>query len=233
MITDSLGSIRLQARRPVYSSKHQIEQRRDLGRPVNLFAFTDEQLLEQIAQRNAEALETLYDRHAQVVYSLILRIVRNQTSAEEILQEAFWQIWTSAGSYQGSGSAAAWIYRIARNKALDYLRRLKRTTEGGEVEYLDAIANAMEPGSGAGHSTVEQAAERNWRAQQVRAALQSLPEEQRICVELAYFDGLSQSQIAELLRLPLGTVKTRLRLGIEKLERLLLAAGLQGSETLQ
>lgn len=222
----------LQARRSV-DSNHRVEQRRDPDRLVNLFALTDEQLLEQIGQRNAEALETLYDRHAQVVYSLILRIVRKQTSAEEVLQEVFWQVWTSAISYRGSGSAAAWIYRIARNKALDHLRRQKRTSEGNEVEYLDSIAGALEPDLAAKNFSVEQTAERNWRAQQVRAALQSLPEEQRVCVELAYFEGLSQSQIAEVLRLPLGTVKTRLRLGMEKLERLLVAAGLRGGEALQ
>lgn len=228
MLTDSLLTIGLRVQRPI-----RFEQRKDLDRPVNLPALTDEQLLAQIARQNAEALEILYDRHAQVVYSLLLRILRNQTSAEEVLQDVFWQVWISADSYRGSGSAAAWIYRIARNKALNQLRRLKRSTESGEVEYLDALANTREAASVSAGSDIEQTAERNWHAQQVRSALQSLPEEQRICVELAYFDGLSQSQIAELLRLPLGTVKTRLRLGMEKLERLLLAAGLRGSEALR
>jgi RNA polymerase sigma-70 factor (ECF subfamily) len=191
---------------------------------VSLSHLPDEQLVTRVAQQDRAALEALYDRHAQVVYSLVLRIVRDEGAAEELLQESFWQVWKSADSYAGSGAAAAWLYRIARNKALDYLRRVKaRPVETGAEAELVEVADR--PAQRA--SSVELAVELRWRAEQVRAALAQLPEEQRLCLELAYFEGMTQSQLAEHLALPLGTIKTRLRLGVEKLERWLLAAGLQ------
>jgi RNA polymerase sigma-70 factor (ECF subfamily) len=191
---------------------------------VTLSSLPDETLLAQIARRDVAAMEALYDRHAQVVYSLVLRIVREETTAEELLQESFWQVWKSATTYDATGPAAAWLYRIARNKALDQLRRVKArpAAVSGEVA-LSAVGDR--PAERA--SSVEVAAELRWRAEQVRTGLNRLPDEQRVCVELAYYEGLSQSQIAEQLGLPLGTIKTRLRLGVEKLERLLMAAGLQ------
>jgi RNA polymerase sigma-70 factor (ECF subfamily) len=183
----------------------------------------DEKLLAQIAQRDVAAMEALYDRHAQVVYSLVLRIVREETTAEELLQESFWQVWKSANTYDATGPGAAWLYRIARNKALDQLRRAKaRPAEAAGETELAAVGDRPVQGD----SSVEVAAELRWRAEQVRAGLNRLPEEQRVCVELAYYEGMSQSQIAEQLGLPLGTIKTRLRLGVEKLERWLMAAGL-------
>jgi RNA polymerase sigma-70 factor (ECF subfamily) len=85
--------------------------------------LSDEILLQRVAQQDAAALEELYDRHAQVIYNLIMRIVRETTLAEELLQETFWQVWRQADKFRGEGTAVAWLYRIARNKSLDQLRR--------------------------------------------------------------------------------------------------------------
>ncbi len=183
----------------------------------------DEALLRLIAERDAEALEVLYDRHAQVVYNLILRIVHTRESADDILQETFWQVWKKADDFRG-GTAAAWLYRIARNKSLDQLRRhgarpqsLRTATEEAEQQ----LWNTLEATTSDADHVVEQGQDR----QRVREALDQIPPEQRLCLELAYFEGMSQSQIAEHTDTPLGTIKTRIRLGLQKLERLLRAAG--------
>ncbi|MDQ4078393.1 MAG: sigma-70 family RNA polymerase sigma factor [Chloroflexota bacterium] len=184
---------------------------------------SDEALLQLIAKHDTEALEALYDRHAQVVYNLILRIVRSREVADELLQETFWQVWKKADDFRG-GTAAAWLYRIARNKSLDQLRRhsarpqpVTTATEEAEQE----LWNTLEATTSAVDQVIEQRRERR----EVREALDQIPPEQRLCLELAYFEGMSQSEIAEHIDTPLGTIKTRIRLGLQKLERLLRAAG--------
>lgn len=189
--------------------------------------LSDEVLLGQVAGRDAAALETLYDRHAQVVYNLIVRIVQDVAIADELLQETFWQIWQQANNYRGEGAAAAWIYRIARNKSLDQLRRQKVRPQPVETETAEAEA-ALWEGLPAEEADVELDVERRQSYQSVRQALQQIPTEQRNYLELAYFEGMSQRQIAEYTKTPLGTVKTRLRMGLEKLGRLLGGAGQRG-----
>jgi RNA polymerase sigma-70 factor (ECF subfamily) len=193
-------------------------------RAVNLSQLPDGQLLERIAKRDVAAVEVFYARHAQAVLSLILRIVRDHAVAEELLQECFWQVWKSAQSYESSGAGAAWLFRIARNKALDHLRRIK-VRPPIVAEEAESVLDAG--GFAQNISSVELAVEQRWRAEQVRNGLARIPEEQRICLELAYFEGMSQSEIAEHLSLPLGTIKSRLRLGVEKMERYLLATGME------
>ncbi|MGH2541948.1 MAG: RNA polymerase sigma factor [Ardenticatenaceae bacterium] len=185
---------------------------------------SDEALLRLVAEGDARALEACYDRHAQLVYNVIFRIVRSSDLADEILQETFWQVWQKADSFSGDGTAAAWLYRIARNKSLDLLRRQKARpqplmtgTEQDEHRVWDTLS--------ADDSDVEQALERRWDRQRVREALQLIPAEQRLCLELAYFEGMSQSQIAEYTDTPLGTIKTRIRMGVRKLERILRGYG--------
>lgn len=190
---------------------------------MNLTKLSDEQLLQLVARRDADAFETLYDRHAQTVYNLILRIVSDQRTAEELVQECFWQVWQKAGDYRGAGAGAAWLYRIARNRGLDRLRRRDARPQPVVWEMEDAptrVAEAFQTPS------VETTVEQRWRQQQVRQGLSSLPEEQRVILELAYFEGMTQSEIADYLSLPIGTIKSRIRLGVEKLERLLVAIGL-------
>jgi RNA polymerase sigma-70 factor, ECF subfamily len=195
---------------------------------VNLTKLSDEQLLQLIARRDADAFETLYDRHAQIVHSLILRIIGEPRAAEDLVQECFWQVWQKASDYRGNGAAAAaWIYRIARNHGIDRLRRrdARPKTVTLEGEELPAIfgRNYQTP-------SVEATVEQSLQLQQVRQSLTLLPEEQRVILELAYFEGMTQSEIAEYLSLPIGTIKSRVRLGVEKLERLLVAQGLRRGE---
>jgi RNA polymerase sigma-70 factor (ECF subfamily) len=177
----------------------------------------DETLLRLIAQHDPNALSALYERHAQTIYNVAMHIVRDATAADEILQDTFWQVWQKAADFSNTGSGAAWLYRIARNKSLDQLRRRKARPEAiATSQLLDShAALATEP------RPVEQATEQAWQQQQVRHALASLPDEQRLCLELVYFEGLSHRQIAEQTQSPIGTVKTRVRMGLEKLARLL------------
>jgi RNA polymerase sigma-70 factor (ECF subfamily) len=186
--------------------------------------FSDEALLQQVARRDATALEELYDRHAQIVYNLIIRIVRETALADELLQETFWQVWRQADKFRGEGAAAAWLYRIARNKSLDQLRRRQVRPQPVDTANEEAEAAVWEQ-LPAAEPEVEQTIERRQDSASVRQALAQIPAEQRNCLELAYFEGMSQRQIAAHTNTPLGTVKTRLQMGLEKLERLLTTAG--------
>lgn len=182
-------------------------------------SLTDEGLLARILQQDSTALELLYDRHAQTVYSLLLRIVRDQAVAEELLQETFFQVWRKAEQFQGNGAVAAWLYRIARNKALDQLRRQKVRPQVVSDEQ-DGFDDPAAPGQ-----NVEQQVDQGWDREHIRQALAQIPEEQRMCLEMAYFEGMSQRQISDYTRTPVGTIKTRIRMGMNKLERLLRAVG--------
>ncbi|MCB0168145.1 MAG: sigma-70 family RNA polymerase sigma factor [Anaerolineae bacterium] len=186
--------------------------------------LSDENLLQKIAQQDSAALELLYDRHAQTVFNLIGRIVRDMAIADELLQETFWQVWQQADRYRGEGSAAAWMYRIARNKSLDQLRRQKARPQPLETG-SEADDQAVWDQLPADNAEVEPVVEQRRDSNAVRQALQEIPSEQRQCLELAYFEGMSQRQIAEHTATPLGTVKTRIKMGMEKMERFLRAEG--------
>lgn len=191
-----------------------------LGSRPNLSQQNDETLLQLVAQRNLAAYDLLYRRHAQVMYNLIARIVRDQATAEDLLQDVFWQIWENANQYRGSGAALAWMMRVARNRALDQLRRqrVRPPTVNDDAEEVESVAAPM---------TVEEAVEIQTRRVQVQRALESIPEEQRVCLELAYFEGLSQREIAEQTNMAVGTIKSRIRIGLEKVERLLRGSGVR------
>lgn len=181
--------------------------------------YSDEMLLQLVNGKDLWAYEILYARHAQSLYSLLIRIVREPTTAEDLLQETFWQIWQKSEQYSEKGSVAAWLHRIARNKGLDQLRSTKArpstTNDLRTVEQSTAYA----------YASAEQAVEQRLKQQHVVQALESIPSEQRVCLELAYFEGMSQREIAEHTSTPLGTIKTRMRIGLEKVERLLRASG--------
>ncbi|CAN5576276.1 hypothetical protein BH10CHL1_BH10CHL1_39240 [soil metagenome] len=181
--------------------------------------WSDEILLQAVTKKDSRAFELLYDRHAAFVYNLLVCIVRNEGMAEELLQETFWQVWQKAGQYSGIGAGVAWIQQIARHKALDHLRGQKARPAILANDF-DALEWALryEP-------SAESEFEQNWTCQQVRQALEHVPCEQRLCLELAYFEGLSHQEIAEQTNTPLGTIKTRIRLGMKKLERELLGRG--------
>jgi RNA polymerase sigma-70 factor (ECF subfamily) len=153
------------------------------------------------------------------MYNLCARIVRDPATAEDLLQEVFWQIWENAHQYRGSGAALAWMMRVARNRALDQLRRqrVRPPLVSDDAEEVEAVAGSV---------TTEEAVEIQMRRAQVQAALEAIPEDQRVCLELAYFEGLSQREIAEQTNTAVGTIKSRIRIGLEKVERLLRGSGL-------
>ncbi len=179
---------------------------------------TSAALLPAVAQGNVSAFEELYDRYASTVYGLLLRILANPDDAQEVLQETFVKAWTSAAMFDAvRGSEVAWLISIARSRGIDRLRsrrtRADREDEAGrEMSVFSAFVE-----SATGADDAIEAEER--RA--VRGALAELPEAQRIALELAYFEGLSQTEIAARLSQPLGTIKTRMQLGMKKMrERL-------------
>lgn len=149
----------------------------------------------------------LFDQYSRVVYSVALRVLKDPGQAEDVMQEIFFQIWLNPASFRPDrGSMGAWLVVVARNRAIDSLRRRKPTDS---VE--DVILSA--PGDLASE------AERNVMVSRVRTVLKDMPEEQQQAVELAYFEGLSHSEIAEKLGDPLGTVKTRIRLALVTLRK--------------
>jgi RNA polymerase sigma-70 factor (ECF subfamily) len=166
-------------------------------------------LLNRVVARDSSAVGELYDRHSRLLYGLILRILRDRGESEEVLQEVFVQVWTRAETYNVAlGAPAAWLVRIARNRAIDRLR-------ANSVRARTVEATPLPPPV----ATPEACAALTERQRAVVRALEALPPEQRQLIELAYFEGLTQSELAERFGLPLGTVKTRVRTGMMTLRR--------------
>jgi RNA polymerase sigma-70 factor (ECF subfamily) len=179
---------------------------------------SDEDLLHQIARSESKALATLYDRYGRLVFSLALRMVGNAASAEEITQDVFVQVWNNAASYQPELSKlTTWLTSITRYRSIDLLRRRNVRPDGHILE--DPVEDLVI--SGGREELPEVQLEAKTADQQVRLALAELPEEQRAVLLMAYFQGLSQPEMAAALNQPLGTVKTRVRLGLQKLRRIL------------
>ncbi len=175
--------------------------------PVPPDSLSDEDLLERVArERDRDAFEVLYGRYARAVYSLVVRIVRDRHTGEDVAQEAFAAVWRAAAGYnRGRGSAAAWMFAIARNAAIDAGRARVPLVVG---EMPDRPDPSPLP---------DDQAIRELEAFRVHVAVDSLPEREREVIELAYFSGLAQSEIAERLELPLGTVKTRTRSALQRM----------------
>jgi len=181
----------------------------------------DEELMPLVGEKDPEAFEVFYDRHGGAAYSLAYRIVGDRTSAEDVTQEAFLSIWRSGARYdRARGSVRAWTLGIVRNRAIDALRR-QAAGRAPKLTFDDDAVLEQRPSP---DLTDEQALQRD-EALRLRGALSELPGEQSKVIELAYFGGFSHSEIAEMLSMPLGTVKGRMRLGIEKI-RTQLAEGL-------
>jgi RNA polymerase sigma-70 factor, ECF subfamily len=175
--------------------------------------LADEEVMLLVQRGEARAFELLYDRHGRAAFSLAYRMVGNRVNAEDITQEAFLSIWRSRLRYDPvRGSVRTWILGIVHNRAIDGLRR--SIVHDRRRETMDGVEERHE----APERTEVEAARRE-EARGVRSALSALPEEQRRTIELAYFGGFSHSQIAELLDEPIGTVKGRMRLGLEKMRR--------------
>ena len=175
-----------------------------------------------MAQGDDHALGTLFDRWATLVNSVAMRIVQDPDEAEEIVEDTFWQAWRQADRYEGErGTVAAWLGTIARSRALDRLRARRRSREEPWAQPLAEHPTTSSPEPIAHASDPARDAEQADQRERVARALESLSAEQRETILLAYFGGLSQSEIAERCGLPLGTVKTRTRLAMEKLRGLL------------
>ena len=175
----------------------------------------DRAALERIARGDHEGLAALYDRHSRPVYSLAFRILQDQGEAEDIVQDVFSQAWRQAAHYDPSrGAVAAWLYTLARSRAIDRLRANRARPEKA-VDDRQA-ANVVDPRMPADVQLLS--AE---QVGQIRAALEALPVLQRVAIELAYYEGLTHVEIAERLEQPLGTVKTRIRLALGKLRDVL------------
>jgi RNA polymerase sigma-70 factor (ECF subfamily) len=169
------------------------------------------------SQGDETALATLYDLHSRAVYSLAVRIVGDEADAEDVLLDVFDQAWRQAGRYDARrGTVAAWLLNLARSRAIDRLRARRARPDAGAA--TDDVALALLPAHVADPADAL-AATRD--AEKVRRALSELPVLQRLAIELAYFEGLTQSEIADRLEQPLGTVKTRIRNGLLKLREVL------------
>ena len=162
-------------------------------------------LMNRVVTRDPTAVAELYDSYSRLLFGLILRIVKDRSEAEEVLQEVFVQVWTRAHTYNTSlGSPAGWLVGIARNRAIDRLRA-KAVRDRAALEAVPETAASDDPET---HATIVE------RRRTVQRALDALPPEQRELIQQAYFLGLTQSELAERYGLPLGTVKTRIRSGL-------------------
>ena len=179
----------------------------------DIHRLADEELMQLVRQGDPRAFETVYDRHGGAAFSLAYRMVGNRTVAEDVVQEAFLSIWRSRLRYETErGSVRSWVLGIVHHRTIDALRRnlvhdRRRTSAEGIEERHEAPER----------TDVEAA--RREEARSVRAALETLPDQQTKVIELAYFGGFTHTQIAEMLDMPVGTVKGRMRLGLEKLRR--------------
>jgi len=169
------------------------------------------ELVGEVARGDREAFGRFYDRYASLVFSFALRLLRARSEAEDLLQEVFFQAWRQAASYDpGRGTPEAWMIMRARARAIDRIRAVRRRGETFVAPVDEKLAVAPDM---AGGNAADRAADRDT----VQGALSQLPLAQREVIELAYYAGLTQTEIAERLQQPLGTVKTRIRLGLERL----------------
>ena len=165
-------------------------------------------LLQRIAKHDAEAISELYDLESTVLYSVIVRVLRSEADAEDVLQEVFLRVWERAYQYNPEVSPpSVWLIRIARNLAIDRLRSKLSKTQAREqdIESLDDIEDVQE------RTRPDSAAIISEHRDEIRGALDEMPRDQRVLIEFAYFRDYTQSELAEHFKLPLGTVKTRVR----------------------
>jgi RNA polymerase sigma-70 factor, ECF subfamily len=204
-----------------------VSQERKKPEPVLLAALNihsaddvspDAALVQRLLRRDVNAFEQIYKRHARIVYSLVLRILRQVATAEEVVQEIFLQVWRNSAQYDARrGPFTPWLLTLARNRALDHLRlkgeRQRRVEDQSDPLVSGSIAKSVSP------PRFEEALDEKRRGERVRALIGALPAQQRKALELAYFEGLSHSEIAAALKEPLGTVKSWIRSALLKLKQ--------------
>lgn len=178
---------------------------------ADFVAGDDKELIERLRSRDPQAMADLYDRFSKVVFSVIVRIVRNASVAEELTQEAFLRAWNRGGDFDTSrGRIGPWLLTIARNRAIDYLRSTAGQQQANTYELVSSERITLFVNN-------EQKMLDQEQARRIRAGFSKLNENQRKVLELAYFEGLSQSEMAEKLGQPLGTVKTWVRTALSTL----------------
>jgi len=187
---------------------------RETGMPTSTAlaaAQLDSDLLARVQRGEESAMAAIYDRYSKIVYSVALRVLRDPASAEDILQEVFMQMWRSPAKFVAArGSLGGWLAVVARNRSIDRLRR-RRPSEQVEEMNIAALGNLADE------------AERSLMMERCRSIIVQLPPEQRKTLEMAFFDGLSHSEIADMTGDPLGTVKTRIRSAVMTLRKALQA----------
>jgi RNA polymerase sigma-70 factor (ECF subfamily) len=178
------------------------------GRHYHILA--DEDLISLVEAADAEAFATLYDRHSRAAFSLAYRMMGERQASEDLMQDAFLKVWRSAKSYRAErGSVRTWILSIVHNGGIDQIR--SQASRRRTQDKIEASAPRSQPSEAFAETL------RNSQRDQVREALDTLPPEQLKILELAYFSGYTHVEISDLLRLPLGTVKGRMRLGLKKI----------------
>ena len=182
-------------------------------------ASEERDLMRRIADQDEAALATLYDRYSSLVFSLTLRIVKERQEAEDLLQDVFLQVWEKASSFDHNrGHLYGWLVTLARNRSIDRIRQKQSLQRRHNKLEEEAVLD--EPIRQTAQSPLEMVVALE-QASQVKEAMQQIPKEQQDVILLAYFGGYSQSEIAKILNAPLGTVKTRTRQGMRKLEQIL------------
>ena len=180
----------------------------------------DLELMQRIVRQDAAAFSSFYDGHAPTVFAFLCKMFCDRTEAEDVLQETFWQVWREAVRYEPSrGSPVAWLIKIARSRGIDRLRqlRLKAQRDGGPIEEWHEQLQTQ--------PSVEAMAMKQESQGSVHREMDKLPFEQREAITLAFFGGLTHQQIAKRLGTPLGTIKTRIRLGMQKLQEAIQKTG--------
>jgi RNA polymerase sigma-70 factor (ECF subfamily) len=196
----------------------------EVGFPPDLIEASDAELIGRAAQGEARALEVLYERYSGVVFSFALRIVADRPLAEEILQEAFFRAWQQGSNFStGRGTFITWLLSITHNLSIDEIRRRRRRPQKADSEEPEQVLAAV-PDTSVG---VEDEVWLGALRETIGEALAGLPPAQREAIEMAYFRGMTQREIAEALGEPLGTIKTRMRLGLQKLKDALGSDGAQ------
>ncbi len=176
------------------------------NRPSN----PDLELIKQVKKRDKAAFSEIYSRFSQVVFNLVYRILKDREEAEEVVQEIFLLIWNKAASYESErGALSTWIINISRNRSIDRLRALGHRNRGMQID---------EERLSSKYDLSRIIEDREERKKVIQNALDSLPEDQRVAIEMVYFDGFTHVETAERLNVPVGTIKTRLRLGVAKLK---------------
>jgi RNA polymerase sigma factor (sigma-70 family) len=183
---------------------------------------SDEALLNAIAGGAVWAMDSLYQRYSRILYSLAYRMVADHQVAEDLLQDAFLAVWRRAITYSPqSGAARSWLISIMHHRTIDYLRRVRRRST-----IQEAPLEELELNESIAHPDAWDAAWQSVKSSHVRAALMQIPTEQRMVIELAYFQGWTHSEIAAGMQIPLGTIKARMRLGLLHLKQVLLQMGI-------